>query len=73
MTNQKVELIEVTVDKAQLCQARHHAHALLVDLSWVPQLTHLTGINIPISLFSSSFARIGGHMSSQGLINSVAI
>ena len=49
MTDQKVEFIEVTVDKAQLCQARHHAHALLVNLSWVPQLTHLTASNISLA------------------------
>jgi len=51
MTHQKIEFIEVTVNKAQLCQASHHAHALLVDLSWIPQLSHLTGSNIFTSLF----------------------
>lgn len=41
MTHQKVELVEVTVHQAQLCQASHHAHALLVDLPWIAQLAYL--------------------------------
>ncbi len=71
MTHQKIEFIEVTVNKAQLCQASHHAHALLVDLSWIPQLSHLTGSNIFTSLFVCSLDQLFTHMSSQGLVDSV--
>lgn len=41
LTDQQVEFIEVTMHQAELSQACHHAHALPVDLPWIPQLTHL--------------------------------
>lgn len=56
-THQEIELIEIAVHQTQLSQACHHVHALPVNLSRVPQLSHLPHTNTTCDPISTCRSR----------------